>query len=77
MHSPERWGYLQFADGSVNGTSPVRDGSWNVRECAMDLYFGQKRHMQVPLQKDDFKLQRRCFTLCSCLWSKMQGKTSN
>jgi len=41
MHRPERWGFLQFADGPVNGTAPVRSPEWTVRSVAMSLYFAQ------------------------------------
>lgn len=41
MHLPERWGFLQFADGPVNGTAPVHNTQWPVRSVAMALYYAQ------------------------------------
>jgi hypothetical protein len=38
VHQPERWGYLQFADGPVNATVARRDPDWAVRSVAMQLY---------------------------------------
>ena len=47
MHSPERWGYLQFGGPVVNASSKTRDRSWTVRECAMEVYRGQRLHFAV------------------------------
>jgi hypothetical protein len=41
MHLPERWGMLQFADGPVNATEPVRNPQWTVRSVAMALYYAE------------------------------------
>lgn len=41
MHMPERWGYLQFAEGPVNGTAPRRDPYWTLRTVAYALYDAQ------------------------------------
>lgn len=41
MHLPEHWGFLQFADGTVNGTAPVRNPEWTVRSVAMALYYAE------------------------------------
>mmetsp|Transcript_33899 Transcript_33899/g.66132 ORF Transcript_33899/g.66132 Transcript_33899/m.66132 type:complete len:401 (-) Transcript_33899:300-1502(-) len=47
MHAPERWGYLQFAAGDVNGTAVIRDAGWTLREVAMTIFHAQKRHKEV------------------------------
>ena len=41
MHLPERWGYVQFADGEVNATAPRRDPDWPLRYVASALYDAQ------------------------------------
>lgn len=41
MHLPERWGVLQFAEGPVNGSEPVRNPEWTVRSVAMEVYYAQ------------------------------------
>ena len=41
VHQPERWGYIQFASGAVNGTSVRTDPDWAVRTVAMQLYQAQ------------------------------------
>lgn len=41
MHLPDKWGMLQFADGPVNATAPVRNPEWTVRSVAMQLYYAQ------------------------------------
>lgn len=44
MHLPERWGVLQFAEGTVNQTAPQRYPHWATREVAMSLYHAQKAY---------------------------------
>jgi len=38
MHLPERWGYIQFAEGPINGTAVARDPEWPVRDALMAVY---------------------------------------
>ena len=42
MHLPERWGFLQFADGKVNGTGVKEDAHWTLRCLARFLYEAQE-----------------------------------
>jgi len=42
VHQPERWGYLQFADGEVNGTEVIPDPDYAIRSVAMQVYYAQK-----------------------------------
>jgi len=45
IHEPEYWGYLQFADGQVNGTAIVPDPDYSLRQVAMQVYYAQQAHM--------------------------------
>mmetsp|Transcript_42894 Transcript_42894/g.135347 ORF Transcript_42894/g.135347 Transcript_42894/m.135347 type:complete len:379 (+) Transcript_42894:70-1206(+) len=47
MHLPERWGYLQFADGKVNSTKVKPDSQWTLRCVCMALYTAQLRYKDV------------------------------
>eukprot|EP00960_Hanusia_phi_P028787 747593-Hanusia_phi.AAC.9 len=44
MHLPERWGYLQFADGKVNATKTKSDPEWTLRCVCMALYTAQLKY---------------------------------
>jgi hypothetical protein len=44
MHLPERWGFLQFADGKVNGTGVQEDVHWTLRCLARFLYEAQEAY---------------------------------
>ena len=44
MHRPERWGFLQFADGPVNATRAAPPDEWPVRACAAALYYAQREY---------------------------------
>jgi len=39
VHMPDYWGYLQFADGAVNGTAVKKDPDYTVRTVAMQVYY--------------------------------------
>jgi len=39
MHHPEVWGFLQFSEGEVNGTQPLRNEEWEVRFTAVTMYY--------------------------------------
>jgi hypothetical protein len=41
MHLPETWGYIQFADSNVNGTKPIRDPQWPVRDALIQVFYAE------------------------------------
>ena len=41
MHLPEKWGFLQFAEGAVNATPAVWNQEWPVRSVAAAVYYAQ------------------------------------
>lgn len=42
MHHPELWGFLQFADDSVNMTKPVPNVEWPERYVAHETWYAQQ-----------------------------------
>lgn len=47
MHLPERWGFLQFAQGLVNSTAPRMDPHWTLRCMARFLYEAQEAYFKL------------------------------
>jgi hypothetical protein len=47
MHLPERWGYVQFADGAINGTQRVVDPTWPLRLVLRTVYYATQQFAAV------------------------------
>jgi hypothetical protein len=50
MHLPDSWGYLYFGgekDPSKEPSFQHRDGSWPARIAATNIYYAQRRHLEV------------------------------
>jgi len=44
MHLPERWAYLQFANGPPGAAALQRDPHWTLRTVAVAVYDAQAAH---------------------------------
>jgi len=60
MHIPERWGFVQFATGPINGTNFIRPADWNVRVALNEVYYALSKFFAVngnyPLPITDLEL---------------------
>ena len=45
VHLPDRWGYVQFAQGEINKTSSVRDPYYIVRRTLRAIYESEKSYL--------------------------------
>jgi len=55
MHKPEKWGFLQFSNKSVNSSDIIIDKVWNVRGVLMKIYDAERNYyLKHNIYTDNF-----------------------
>jgi len=55
MHEPEKWGFLQFSNGSVNSSDVIIDKIWKVRGVLMKIYYAERDYyLKHNIYTDNF-----------------------
>jgi len=55
MHEPEKWGFLQFSNRSVNSSDIIIDKMWQVRGVLMKIYDAERNYyLKHNIYTDNF-----------------------